>query len=154
MEAKKLLARTIVAGFHSEEAAREADANWAKQFQHGETPEDIQKVPLKLTDYFPKTQDELDKSTSELEPKDFAGSGFYQVIALAKVLSDLGLAESNTDAVRKLKAGSVKINSSVWAKPTMPIEASMFSAEAPGGPKNTVELTIQVGRRAKIAVLK
>src|SRR5271163_4534145 len=33
MEAKKLLARTIVAGFHSEEAAKEADENWAKQFQ-------------------------------------------------------------------------------------------------------------------------
>src|SRR5271168_48707 len=33
MEAKKLLARTIVAGFHSEDAAREADEDWAMQFQ-------------------------------------------------------------------------------------------------------------------------
>src|SRR5271168_4836063 len=33
MEAKKRLARTIVAGFHSEEAAKEADENWALQFQ-------------------------------------------------------------------------------------------------------------------------
>jgi tyrosyl-tRNA synthetase len=29
MEAKKRLARTIVAGFHSEEAARKADEDWA-----------------------------------------------------------------------------------------------------------------------------
>ena len=33
MEAKKRLARTIVAGFHSEEAARKADEDWAMQFQ-------------------------------------------------------------------------------------------------------------------------
>ena len=33
MEAKKLLARTIVAGFHSEAAARKADEDWAMQFQ-------------------------------------------------------------------------------------------------------------------------
>src|ERR1700729_1935109 len=33
MEAKKALARTIVAGFHSEEAARKADEDWALQFQ-------------------------------------------------------------------------------------------------------------------------
>src|ERR1700723_3361798 len=33
MEAKKLLARTIVAGFHSEAAARRADEDWAMQFQ-------------------------------------------------------------------------------------------------------------------------
>src|SRR5277367_3441054 len=39
MEAKKLLARTIVTGFDSEEAAREADENWAKQFQRREMPE-------------------------------------------------------------------------------------------------------------------
>src|SRR6201982_222265 len=33
VRAQKELARTIVAGFHSEEAARAADENWAKQFQ-------------------------------------------------------------------------------------------------------------------------
>ena len=33
MEVKKQLARTIVAGFHSEDAAREADEDWARQFQ-------------------------------------------------------------------------------------------------------------------------
>src|SRR5271168_424255 len=33
MEAKKRLARTIVAGFHSEEAAWAADENWARHFQ-------------------------------------------------------------------------------------------------------------------------
>ena len=35
MEAKKRLARTIVAGFHSEAAARKADEDWALQFQQG-----------------------------------------------------------------------------------------------------------------------
>ncbi len=46
MEVKKRLARTIVAGFHSEEAAQKADENWAKQFQRDETPEDLDEVAI------------------------------------------------------------------------------------------------------------
>ncbi|HZD46432.1 MAG TPA: tyrosine--tRNA ligase, partial [Acidobacteriaceae bacterium] len=46
MEVKKRLARTIVAGFHSEEAAQRADENWAKQFQRDETPEDLDEVAI------------------------------------------------------------------------------------------------------------
>src|ERR1700761_195497 len=46
MEVKKQLARTIVAGFHSEEAARTADENWAKQFQKKETPENLEEITV------------------------------------------------------------------------------------------------------------
>src|SRR5271168_3502079 len=46
MEAKKRLARTIVAGFHSEEAAKEADENWAKRFQRGQFPSDARVIEV------------------------------------------------------------------------------------------------------------
>src|SRR5215472_3274184 len=46
MEAKKALARRIVQDFHSEAAAREADANWAKQFQKDEVPENLLTVRI------------------------------------------------------------------------------------------------------------
>jgi tyrosyl-tRNA synthetase len=44
METKKKLARTIVAGFHGEAAARSADENWARMFQAGETAGDLEEV--------------------------------------------------------------------------------------------------------------
>ncbi len=46
MEAKKRLARTIVAGFHGEAAAVSADENWARMFQQKETAEDLEEVPV------------------------------------------------------------------------------------------------------------
>src|SRR5258708_35536222 len=48
MELKKALARRIVQDFHSEQAAKDAEENWAKQFQKDEVPENVetQTVPL------------------------------------------------------------------------------------------------------------
>src|SRR6185312_10536130 len=44
MEAKKRLARTITAGFHSEAAAQQADEDWARQFQRKEMPSNAEEV--------------------------------------------------------------------------------------------------------------
>src|SRR6201993_4910836 len=44
MQAKKDLARRIVADFHSEEAAAKTGEDWAKQFQKGGIPEDLECV--------------------------------------------------------------------------------------------------------------
>ena len=38
MQAKKALARRIVEDFHGAEAAKQADENWARQFQRDEVP--------------------------------------------------------------------------------------------------------------------
>src|SRR5215471_14023062 len=46
MELKKALARRIVQDFHSEQAAKDADANWARQFQKDEVPENVETVEL------------------------------------------------------------------------------------------------------------
>ena len=42
MQAKKDLARRIVADFHSADAATKAAEDWAKQFQKDEVPEDAE----------------------------------------------------------------------------------------------------------------
>ncbi|MFL6428455.1 MAG: tyrosine--tRNA ligase [Acidobacteriaceae bacterium] len=93
MNVKKRLARTIVAGFHGEEAATRADQNWAKQFQRDETPEDLDEVPLSAADagWTPDTG----------------------AIRLDKLLFLLGLAESGADATRKVKQSAVRLDGEV-----------------------------------------
>src|SRR6201997_2345859 len=44
MALKKELARTIVADFHSADAAEKAGADWAKQFQEREVPDSVEEV--------------------------------------------------------------------------------------------------------------
>src|SRR5437016_877697 len=46
MELKKVLARRIVQDFHSEQAAKEAEENWIKQFQRNEVPENVETVQV------------------------------------------------------------------------------------------------------------
>ena len=48
MALKKTLARRIVQDFHGEDAANAADENWAKQFQKGEVPDNLETALLKL----------------------------------------------------------------------------------------------------------
>src|SRR6202453_2225860 len=48
MEAKKRLARTIVAGFHSEEAARKADEEWAMRFHQRNVEATAEEVVVDL----------------------------------------------------------------------------------------------------------
>jgi tyrosyl-tRNA synthetase len=93
MEAKKRLARTIVAGFHSEEAARAADENWARQFQ--QKSDDIEGL------------EEVSVHESDLT-RDIDGR-----IRLSKLLTLVGLAISSTEADRKVKEGAVRIDGEV-----------------------------------------
>jgi tyrosyl-tRNA synthetase len=93
MDVKKRLARTIVAGFHGEEAAKRADENWAKQFQRDETPEDVEEIAVSAAD---------------------AGwTAATGGIRLDKLLVRLGLADSAADATRKVKQGAVRLDGEV-----------------------------------------
>lgn len=89
MQAKKDLAKRIIADFHSAKDAAEAETNWAKQFQKDEVPENVEEVAI---------------PSSEL------GTG---AVKLDKILVRAGLADSGSDAQRKIKAGSVKIDGQV-----------------------------------------
>jgi len=82
MAAKQALARQIVSDFHSTEAGAQAQADFDREVRGGEEPADIQ--------------------TISIPPE--AGS------SLAKILVAAGLADSRTDAERKIKAGAVEIN--------------------------------------------
>jgi tyrosyl-tRNA synthetase len=90
MDVKKRLARTIVAGFHGEEAAGRANENWAKQFQRDETPDDLEQVAVAAGDA---------GWTAE--------SG---AVRLDKLLVRLGLAASAAEAGRLVKQGAVKLD--------------------------------------------
>jgi len=92
MEAKKTLAGRIVADFHSAAQAKEAAENWARQFQRDEVPENIEDVSLQA---------------GEFGAPD--GNG-RSSIKLDKLLVRAGLAGSASDAQRKIKAGSVRID--------------------------------------------
>jgi tyrosyl-tRNA synthetase len=86
MEAKVALGRYIVADFHSAEAAERAAEVFNAVVRRKEVPGDIQTVPM---------------------PEGvLTGAG----LRLDKLLARIGLAESVSDAVRKIKAGAVEIN--------------------------------------------
>ncbi|MEO6828362.1 MAG: tyrosine--tRNA ligase [Acidobacteriaceae bacterium] len=122
MEAKKRLARTITAGFHSEAAAQQADEDWAKQFQRKETPENVEEVHVS---------------------KDSLGwIGETQSIRADKLLVACGLADSGTDANRKLKSSAVAIAGASHSTPWLRVEN--FPARLP----------LRVGKRTKIAVIE
>ena len=122
MEAKKRLARTITAGFHSEAAAQQADENWAKQFQRKEMPENAEEVHIS---------------------RDVLGwNAETQSIRVDKLLAHCNLADSATDANRKLKSNAVAIHGASHSAPWLRLEA--LPAHVP----------IRVGKRAKIAVIE
>src|SRR5271170_2101592 len=94
MEAKKRLARTIVAGFHSEEAARAADENWARQFQQKKDDvEGLEEVRLVASDL---------------------GHDLDGRVRVSRLLTSIGLASSATEADRKVKEGAVRIDGEVF----------------------------------------
>jgi tyrosyl-tRNA synthetase len=86
MEAKIALAKHIVTDFHSAADAEHAADVFTKVVRHKEVPEDMPVVSL---------------------PDGVTKDG---AIRVDKLLAKVGLADSVTDAVRKIKAGAVEIN--------------------------------------------
>ena len=109
MQAKKDLAARIVKDFHSPDAAAKAAEDWAKQFQKGGVPDEVDELVIEVSD------------TS---------------VRIDKLLARVGLAESVTDAARKLKQGSVKINGESISDPTTTVDLSSG-------------VVLQVGRKIK-----
>jgi tyrosyl-tRNA synthetase len=87
MEAKTALARIIVADFHSREEAGRAAEVFDAVVRRKEVPADMQTAPM---------------------PED--GVRVEGGIRVDKLLAKIGLAESVSDAVRKIKAGAVEMN--------------------------------------------
>jgi tyrosyl-tRNA synthetase len=125
METKKLLARTIVAGFHSEEAAQKADENWAKQFQKKiDDVEGLEEVRMAYADVVGPS-----------------GPPGLQ-IRVPKLLVRTELAQSGAEASRKLAENAVRIDGEIVTAASLPIA---------GLP---VRLIVRVGKKARIAVIE
>jgi tyrosyl-tRNA synthetase len=119
--AKKRLARTIVADFHGEAAALSADENWARMFQQKETPEELEEVAVAFADV--------------------AGPDGTSQIRLPKLLVQLGLAASGTEASRKIAEKAVKLDGEVVTNANIPVAAL------------PARLVVRLGKRAKVAVI-
>ncbi len=88
MQAKMDLARSVVAGFHSAAEAARAAEEFNRVVRQGEVPSEMRTLPL---------------------PE---GVRHASGVRVDKLLARTGLADSVTDATRKLKAGAVVINGS------------------------------------------
>ena len=128
MQAKKDLARRIVADFHSAEAAAKAGDDWAKQFQKDEEPEAAEEVFITLSEVGGHVVD--------------TDHGAAATLRADRLLVRCGLADSTTDAGRKLKQGSVKVGDRVLLEP-------YFTQTAPA----PMRLPLRVGKRMKIAII-
>jgi tyrosyl-tRNA synthetase len=131
MEAKKRLARTIVSGFHSEEAAHKADENWAMQFQQRNVDAIAEEVAVDLRQVAVAGALEAALGDRNL-PVD---------IHVAKLLVVLGLKSSRTEADRQVTAG-VNIDG-VTSTGKLIIIA-----------KRPARVAVRVGKQAKIAVIE
>jgi tyrosyl-tRNA synthetase len=121
MQAKKELARRIVEDFHSAEAAAKAGEDWAKQFQKDQVPESVDEISVAIADIT---------------------AGDQYDVRLDRLLVRCGLADSVTDAARKLKQGSVRVEEIVRNHHTYRLNSL------------PVRLPIRVGKRIKVAVIR
>jgi tyrosyl-tRNA synthetase len=117
MQLKKQLAERIVADFHSREAAPRAAEDWARQFQKDEVPEQVENVSVLFRD---------------IESKFADGTA----IKLDKLMARSGLADSASDAQRKIKAGAVRIDGEVHQDPVLRVRVP-------------AEFILRVGRQLK-----
>ena len=90
---KVLLAREIVARFHSARAAERAQADFEARFKHGATPEVIPEITVKIQD--------VDRKSAP---------GKVPEMAITKVLKESQLVSSASEALRMIEQGGVRLN--------------------------------------------
>jgi tyrosyl-tRNA synthetase len=107
MQAKKELAMRIVADFHSVEAAKQAAEDWTMQFQKREAPENLETVEVNMED--------VQAASGKEKLEDIVGEAWEKGLRtkLDKLVARAGLAESVSDAARKIKQKAVQLNGKV-----------------------------------------
>jgi tyrosyl-tRNA synthetase len=103
MQLKKELARAIVADFHAADAAAKAAEDWAKQFQKGETPDELELVEVQLKDVQGSARGAVRVVGGIEQPAE------TDLIRIDKLVRLAGLAASNTEAAGKQKQGAVNL---------------------------------------------
>ena len=130
MDVKKRLARTIVAGFHSEEAASRADHDWAQRFQEKDSTVMAAEVAVPLRQVAVAAAVDAAEQNADL-PVD---------IHVARLLLALGLKTSRAEADRQVVAG-VNIDGVTSTGKLIIVE------------KRPARIAVRVGKQARIAVI-
>jgi tyrosyl-tRNA synthetase len=131
MKLKQDLARRIVTDFHSANAASKAAEDWSKQFQKDEAPEDIDQISVKRADV-----SAMVRSTG-----DTVAEAIGWPVKLDKLLARAGFTDSISEANRKIRERSVRVNAEVTTNQVIHLPTI--------DPAARVELTIRVGRKVK-----
>ncbi len=142
MQAKKDLARRIVADFHSTEAATKAGEDWAKQFQKDQAPDNIEigeisvdrvRAPDVIPDHaVPEPGGPAIRIIGDAQDR-----RRWLPVRVDKLIRQAGLSASNTDAVGKIRSRAVSINGTQLSERDLIVICT------------TRELTLRVGRRMK-----
>jgi len=129
MQAKKNLAHSITTDFHSKAEADSAADNWSLQFQRGGVSHDLEEVQISLESLGARWEYPLNDRP-------------HALVKLSKLLVAAGLAESNSDGERKIKAGAAKPDESVQIQSS---DRGVTEIVLIGGD----EFSLRVGKRAK-----
>jgi tyrosyl-tRNA synthetase len=133
MQAKKNLAWTITRDFHSAAEADAAGENWSKMFQRRGVSEDLEEVVVALDTLSPRWEFPINDRKQA-------------VVRLSRLLVAAGLGESNSDAVRKDKAGAVDVPETIQIQGA---ERGVRDIVLFGGER----FALRVGKRAKMVVI-
>ena len=123
MNYKKGLAQRMIADFHGEAAAKQALEDWEKQFQRDEVPADVERVAVGY------------------EEVAAAKGANGKAIKLDKLVARAGMAESVSDALRKIKSKAVRVDGQVHTEPVMNVEVP-------------AEFIVRVGRLIKKVAIR
>jgi tyrosyl-tRNA synthetase len=152
MQAKKDLAHTITADFHSPAEADAAAENWVKQFQQGEMLDDLAEinVPLsRLVQVIPQVE-ELDDWKKQVHPVIQTDKPPQIVpISTARLLRELGLAPSAKEATTRIKSGALEIDGGKWL--SLSYAVSILDSE---GHLTPSKLRIKYGKKQVVAVIQ
>jgi tyrosyl-tRNA synthetase len=124
MQAKKELARRIVADFHSAEAAAKAGEDWAKQFQKKDIPDVIEQVIVQKDKILAGTGDPIGVRNAPSDVMVLAQDRMCETavpVRIDKLLMEAALAESASEGGRKIKQKSVEIDGEPIEKPKLAI---------------------------------
>jgi len=123
MELKKRLAREIVAQFHGQDAAQDAEAEFERVFQKREAPEEIPIFLVSLqqlkaeaigqtSEGVPMSDRERIGSTMMLEATVIRDGQEFPalIVPVAFILPRVGLAKSRSEAKRLLEQGAVEVD--------------------------------------------
>jgi tyrosyl-tRNA synthetase len=121
MQAKKELARRIVADFHSADGATKAEADWARQFQKNEVPSEVELVSIPLARVNAPGTVELRDVNSYFE-LDSPTLPDIRLVWFDKVLVEAGMAESRTEAARKISVNAVQADGKRVIRPLVTIQ--------------------------------